>query len=402
MAQHRLKARIFTTAFAAAMAFTAAKADDTKDQLKVHEWGTFTSIAGTDGQAVKWRQLTGPDDLPCFVNRNLLFSKLRLNATVRMETPVLYFYAPQELTVAAKVRFPQGLFTEWYPQAKVPLKQPLTTGGSRVRDGGLIAWPQVTVSPGAASEFPVSRGASHYYAAREVEAAPLRVGQEQEKFLFYRGAGEFELPLSALLTGNGDVEVRNGSTRLGGIILFERRGHKIGYRVQTALEAQEKAVIAAPSLDGDAAQLRREIERLLVEQGLYPAEARAMVETWRDSWLEEGTRLLYIVPRETIDAELPLSIDPAPAELARVFMGRMELFTAATLKAVRAAITDDDLATLKLYGRFLHPIVERISAEPELKLDKIRLDQVLNRLAMAEAGSRGANCTPQEQQLVAP
>jgi hypothetical protein len=186
--------------------------------------------------------------------------------------------------------------------------------------------------------------------------------------------------------------------------------------MQTALEAQRKVVIAPPSLDGDAAQLRDEIERLLVEQGLYPAEARAMVETWRDSWLEEGTRLLYIVPRETIDAELPLSIDPAPAGLARVFMGRMELFTAATLKAVKAAITDDDLATLKLYGRFVHPIVERISAEPELKLDKIRLDQVLsrlalaeaadrlaiNRLASAEAGSRGANCTPQEQQLVAP
>jgi hypothetical protein len=265
-----------------------------------------------------------------------------------------------------------------------------------VLNDGLIAWPQVTVSPGAASEFPVSRGASHYYAAREVEAAPLRVGQERERFLFYRGAGEFELPLSALLTRNGDVEVRNRSTRLGGLILFERRGDKIGYRMQTALEAQEKAVIAPPSLDGNAAQLRRDIELLLVEQGLFPAEARAMVETWRDSWLEEGARLLYIVPRETIDAELPLSIDPAPAGLARVFMGRMELFTAATLKAVKTAITDDDLATLKLYGRFVHPIVARISAEPELKLDKIRLDQVFNRLAMAEAGSRGANCTPQE------
>src|SRR5262249_13231695 len=41
-------------------------------------------------------------------------------------------------------------------------------------------------------------------------------------------------------------------------------------------------------------------------------------------------------------------IDPAPAELARVFMGRMELFTAATVKAVKTAIADNDLATLKL------------------------------------------------------
>jgi hypothetical protein len=400
MAQHRLSSRIFTTAFAAAIAFTVAKADDTTDGLKVHEWGTFTSIAGTDGQAVDWRPLGGPDDLPCFVNNqndeffarinnhNYLGLKSALVGMVRMETPVLYFYAPRQITVAATVRFPQGVITEWYPQAKLgPI---YTSNGSVLLGGGAIAWPQVTVLPGAAPEFPVSQGASHYYAAREVEATPLRVGEDWEKFLFYRGVGNFEVPLSARLTKSGDVEVRNGSIRLDGVILFERRGGKIGYRMQTALEAGETTVIAPPSLDGDAAVLRGEIEQLLVEQGLYPAEARAMVETWRDSWLEEGTRLLYIVPRETVDAKLPLSIDPAPAELERVFMGRMELFTAATLKTVEKAIADNDLAALKLYGRFVLPIAQRISAEPELGLDKIRLNQLLAR--MAETGSRRPNC----------
>src|SRR5215468_9031769 len=38
-------------------------------QLTVHEWGTFTSIAGPDGQALSWNPLDGPDDLPCFVDR---------------------------------------------------------------------------------------------------------------------------------------------------------------------------------------------------------------------------------------------------------------------------------------------------------------------------------------------
>ena len=28
--------------------------------LTVHEWGTFTSIAGRDGQAMEWQPLTGP------------------------------------------------------------------------------------------------------------------------------------------------------------------------------------------------------------------------------------------------------------------------------------------------------------------------------------------------------
>jgi hypothetical protein len=31
-------------------------------------------------------------------------------------------------------------------------------------------------------------------------------------------------------------------------------------------------------------------------QGLFPKEAHAMVDTWRDSWFEEGTRAFYILP----------------------------------------------------------------------------------------------------------
>jgi hypothetical protein len=384
MAQHRLKSCVLSVAFIAAIAVTPAKAHDTADGFKVHEWGTFTSIAGTDGRAAEWQPFDGRDDLPCFVNRirNDELAKSRLSGTVRMETPVLYFYAPQEITVAAEVRFPHGVITEWYPQATLsPISREMKDGSIMLRDG-IIAWRQVTVSPSAAPEFPANPGASHYYAARAVEAAPLRVGEDQERFLFYRGVGRFALPLSTLLTETGDLEVQNlGATQLGGIILFERRGDKIGYRMRTALKAQEKVVIAPPSLDGEAALLRDEIEHLLVAQGLYPAEARAMVETWRDSWLEEGTRLLYIVPRETIDAVLPLSIDPTPVELSRVFIGRMELVTAATLKMVEKAIAENDPAAFKLYGRFVWPIVQRLSAERERNLDNIRIDQLLARAA---------------------
>jgi hypothetical protein len=108
------------------------------------------------------------------------------------------------------------VFTDWYPQATLsPIMRNPDDGSIALRDGA-IAWCQVTVSPGTAPEFPASQGGSHYYAARAVEAAPLRVGQDQERFLFYRGVGRFVLPLSSLLTANGDFEVQNlGSTRLG-------------------------------------------------------------------------------------------------------------------------------------------------------------------------------------------
>src|SRR5258707_2995166 len=86
--------------------------------LTAHEWGTFTSIAATDGQAVEWSPLTGSTDLPMFVEhfRDPGF-KLGLRGTVRMETPVLYFYASREETVSVQVAFANGVITEWYPHA---------------------------------------------------------------------------------------------------------------------------------------------------------------------------------------------------------------------------------------------------------------------------------------------
>ena len=86
--------------------------------LTAHEWGTLTSIAGSDGQAVEWSPLTGSTDLPVFVEhfRDPGF-KLGLRGTVRMETPVLYFYDSREETVSVQVAFANGVITEWYPQA---------------------------------------------------------------------------------------------------------------------------------------------------------------------------------------------------------------------------------------------------------------------------------------------
>src|SRR5437867_10921098 len=93
-----------------------------KDSLIVHEWGTFTSIAGKDGVALEWRPLNGASDLPKFVhtiqtvNDGLRHAppKAQLTAAIRMETPVLYFYSPNDTEVSVKVDFPKGKITEWY------------------------------------------------------------------------------------------------------------------------------------------------------------------------------------------------------------------------------------------------------------------------------------------------
>jgi hypothetical protein len=99
----------------------------------------------------------------------------------------------------------------------------------------------------------------------------------------------------------------------------------LGYRNAGAIEGA--VTLDPPSLDGSLPLLRYDLETALIAQGLFPREAQAMVETWRDSWFEEGSRLIYIVPSRAIDDALPLQVEPVPSQTARVFVGRIELIT---------------------------------------------------------------------------
>lgn len=88
-----------------------------------------------------------------------------------------------------------------------------------------------------------------------------------------------------------------------------------------------------------------------------------MIKTWSDSWQEEGSRIFYIVPRGFVDEILPLRIEPKPAQTVRVFVGRMELITPDTERAVEAALAGRDRGTIDRYGRFLEPIMKQLKAE---------------------------------------
>jgi hypothetical protein len=332
--------------------------------LTVHEWGTFTSIAGADGRAVQWSPLDGPEDLPRFVERFRFNLKGSLPGTVRMETPVLYFYAAAEMSVDVRVRFLRGAITEWYPRAAVSPAG--VTGATFENPGfaGAAAWTNVRITPGAITEaFPTETGSSHYYLARETDSAPLQVGTQHEKFLFYRGLGTFQPPISAALAANGTLAVKASANEpLGDLIWFENRGGKMTWLAWPI--GDRDATLAPPILADGSTPPTIELEQMLIAQGLYPREAEAMVRTWRDSWFEEGARLFYIAPRQVIDTVLPLEITPAPAAITRAFVGRIELITARTAQDVRHAIATKDTAMLARYSRFLRPIADQIHAGP--------------------------------------
>jgi hypothetical protein len=142
------------------------------------------------------------------------------------------------------------------------------------------------------------------------------------------------------------------------LFLFENRHGAIGYRNAGSLESgvTSSVTLDRPVLDGSSAQLKATLQTALIAQGLYPKEAAAMIDTWHDSWFEEGSRLIYVLPESVVDTMLPLEINPAPSRIARVFVGRIELITSETKRAVREALVTNDKRTLALYRRFLEPI----------------------------------------------
>ena len=112
---------------AAAVAVAAIPRSD-DGLLVVHEWGTFTSFSGSDGFHLGFRPLVD-NDLPDFVFDRarqadwpgVLFTKKKITARQRMETPVTYFYTDREREVDVSVGFPQGLLTEFYPPVNLML-----------------------------------------------------------------------------------------------------------------------------------------------------------------------------------------------------------------------------------------------------------------------------------------
>lgn len=368
----------------------AQKTPPAENGLVVHEWGTFTSIAGKDGIALEWRPLNAPSDLPGFVHTIQKVGagirhpgKRDLSAAIRMETPVIYFYSGSEMNVSVKVDFPKGKITEWYPQAR------------SVNAG--LDWGRLKVMPGAALNFPAGYSASHYYAARETDAAPVQVcgtdgkQTQQEKFLFYRGVGTFDLPLSVRLDGQNVLLQNVGKDEIAHLIVFENRGGKIGYRMLNNFSGELTS--QRFTLDKDLNSLLQELKQILVASGLYEREAEAMIKTWRDSWFEEGMRVFYVLPRQTTDTVLPITIEPSPAELVRVLVGRTEVITPEMEKAVQQRVSQlgdpspqvraSAMQAIRQYGRFSEPILKRILETEKDNVIRGRIRQLIETPAAA-------------------
>ncbi len=324
----------------------------------VHEWGTFTSVVGSTGGMLAGLEVEEAA-LPSFVGSLAGFAPTNKGwdrpvsgVTVKMETPVLYFYSSAPFTARVEVGFHGGSISQWYPGRLDGEQLPPLSPGQNLKlvpavdfstgHEGRAVW-QVDVlarnSP-LAITAPRESETPQWPRARVAAANRVRGPKgEVESFIFYRGVGNFALPLRVTCDAQGRVQLKNtGAAAIPFVGVYEggpRCGH--GDAIvwwHGALPAGETRVAptrgpAVGAVEMPASRFRATVfPAALLSAGLTRDEAAAMLETWRESYFERpGLRVFWIVPRAFTDAVLPIEISPAPAKLERVLVGRTEVLT---------------------------------------------------------------------------
>ncbi len=338
----------------------------------LHEWGTFTSVSGSDGKLLAGLERE-EERLPYFVEaldgmRNVgpmgygakgyfLQRPLR-NVTIKMETPVIYFYSDKAFNAKVQVDFQGGAINQWFPSRsggetappistkplEIPAsptqadleKQFLHRGGidfAKHRKGS-IEWEVDVLAPEASRGLSFKNGETlNWLRPRNPKANILKVGEQYEDYLFYRGVGNFELPVTFRIDKSETLHLENtGDDNIPFLFVHEITPERKArfYLIKEGLEKGSSQLVAeADFTTGDEQWERVVYESMtegLLESGLSPEEAHGMVQTWWHSYFTQpGLRVFWIVPSKKTDELLPLKVSPAPEETVRVLVGRSEV-----------------------------------------------------------------------------
>ncbi len=346
--------------------------------FEAHEWGTFTTLAGSNGQllsglyideeklppqtysiAFQYKKSETVRDNPSydpFSNKGTSsnptittseYSRLSLkNVTVKMETPVIYFYSESAFEVNVHVDFPNGSISQWYPERINGERRPLEYLGypaiSKSIDfsipyGGSIDWHATVLRPESTIPYSINpeTAPDFWIAPRATQSNKIKVHNihqqhfEKEKFLFYRGIGNFEPPVHINYSKRTVLEISNTyHEQIPYLMVYEKTTSGNSYVWHTgALNANEKTSVWLTDPMNSEEKIDELIDQL-VNNGLYRDEAEAMIETWKKSYFDQpGMKVFWILPRSYTDEILPIQVSPPPKNLERVMIGRSEILT---------------------------------------------------------------------------
>jgi hypothetical protein len=333
------------------------------ETMVIHEWGTFTVLQDDAGSAIAGinvddvpvpdfvydampGQLQALDDLSPALeaahpqNKGIPPSANPL-ITMRLETPVIYVHpgangAGQALDV--QVVLHGGWLSQFFPQAVAayPTRQvgrfirPVPLSGSTISS---LSWSGIRI--GTPSDTAPASTDAVWTAPRQVSAAELGVGNQAERFLFYRGVAHLDAPVHVRRAADGrlSMSIDAGAGTIPHVQLVDiRPDGSVAYR---RIEVSAAAVSdAGPERFADTdyspgkrAALRQELAADLRRNGLFADEAEALLNTWDGSYFRSaGLRLFFIVPRAWVDTVLPMNVN-LPASIERAMVGRIDLIS---------------------------------------------------------------------------
>lgn len=377
----------------------------------LHEWGTFTTVSGSDGGLLPGLQRE-EEGLPPFVHSHEGMENLGdvsgnpdgtvsikgwirplKNVTVKMETPVIYFYTKEPFQAKVSVGFQGGSISQWYPARSggetppgyVPHESVGTAkiagfqiGGARFPRGGSIDfaegyqgsinWDVAVTPPGEGDSAEIFRGGENatWLYPRQTDSALVRAADgTAEKFLFYRGVGRFDPPVVFRMESDQSLVIENrGDAPVPGLLVYEMgTGGAVRFQVLDALAAGKSAGVDLSKLESSANWHRpvyAALTKVLMEAGLFRKEADAMLQTWWRSYFERpGLRVFWLVPETFTEKILPLNVEPPPGRVARVLVGRAEILTPAFERDLLAQKKNPDAFVVK-NDRFIEAYNERI------------------------------------------
>lgn len=340
-------------------------AEDASKKLVVHEWGTFTSLQDEKGNAIGGIN-TDDEPVPKFIHRlrDLVIPPTELppsffkgvpqshpDVTLRLETPVIYFYPPKTgtdpLKADVRVSFRGGWLTEYYPDAQVEapgLESGKFDFGHLTREQtGSLTWKGLSIG----GDHPGPPTTDQVWASpRQVQAASISNSKgESEKFLFYRGVGQIDAPLrlareNDLVTISSQLDPSLLSAATQQIknlwLVHVHSDGTAAFRALEPISITHDATVAARVTanfreeefsNANLDRLSTSMRTALVGQGLFDDEALALIRTWERAYFKSpGLRFFFLVPPVWTDHYLPLQVSTA-AEVKRVMIGRIELVT---------------------------------------------------------------------------
>lgn len=367
--------------FALSLAAAEPEKQAPSSSFVAHEWGTFTALQDDEGQELAGINIDD-EPVPAFVhnlapyllNNPILSNEHWVNrqkgvprqhprVTLRLETPVIYFYPgsgkslPKQVDVSTT--FLGGWLTEFYPYAEAKLPglgdEIFNFGPLTPNTRGSLHWRDVQLNTGAHGP---ETDEQVWLAPRRVKAVDLSVTNpggneesnattESERYLFYRGVAHQRAPLRVVTDREANaIQVyanfddvlckTTAQVRAAWLVDIRPDGHLAFRRLpQFDVSGDANHLVAETSRRfsaGDYAsdnpkELHTDMHAALVAEGLFDEEATAMLSTWQRAYFQTpGLRLFFSVPRVWTDHYLPLEITGEP-RVARVMMGRIELIT---------------------------------------------------------------------------